>query len=55
MNVPSTTGPASFDKAELVYVLVVSGGHGYYEPALLLSGRGGSRLAPVIAAEWLGA
>ncbi|MDQ6918488.1 MAG: hypothetical protein M3Z98_03910 [Candidatus Dormibacteraeota bacterium] len=54
-NVPTATGAAGYDKAELVYVLAISGGHGYYEPALLLSGPGGSRLAPAIAAEWLGA
>jgi hypothetical protein len=54
VNVRQSTGAAAFDRAELVYVLVVSGGHGYYEPALLLTGPDGVRLAPVIAPGWLG-
>jgi hypothetical protein len=54
VNVRRATGGAAFDRAELVYVLVVSGSHGYYEPALLLTGPGGAKLAPVIAAGWLG-
>jgi len=54
VNVRQTTGTAAFDRAELVYVVVVSGGHGYYEPALLLTGPGGVKLAPVIAPGWLG-
>jgi hypothetical protein len=49
------TGAAPFDRAELVYVLVVSGGHGYYEPELLLTGPGAVVLAPMIAPRWLGA
>jgi hypothetical protein len=53
-NVPQGSGTATLDHAELVYVLVVSGGHGYYEPALLLTGAGESVLAPVIAPAWLG-
>jgi hypothetical protein len=55
VDVRQATGGAAFDRAELVYVVVVSGGHGYYEPALLLTGPGGVKLAPVIAAGWLGA
>jgi hypothetical protein len=47
-------GGATFDHAELVYVVVVSGGHGYYEPELLLTGPGEAALAPVIAPGWLG-
>lgn len=54
VNLRPAIGAAAFDRAELVYVLVVSGGHGYYEPALLLSGPGGNVLAPVIASGWLG-
>jgi hypothetical protein len=54
VNVRPATSAAAFDRAELVYVLVVSGGHGYYEPALLFTGPGGVKLAPVIAAGWLG-
>jgi hypothetical protein len=54
VNVRQTSGAAAFDRAELVYVLVVLGGHGYYEPALLLTGPGGVKLAPVIAPGWLG-
>lgn len=48
-------GAASFDRAELVYVLVVSGGHGYYEPELLLTGPNGVTLSPMLAPKWLGA
>jgi hypothetical protein len=55
VNVRQITAAAAFDRAELVYVLVVSGGHGYYEPALLLTGQSGVKLAPVIAPGWLGA
>jgi len=51
----SGPGSAAFDRAELVYVLVVSGGHGYYEPELLLTGPGGSTLVAVVAPAWLGA
>lgn len=47
------TGPNAFDAAQLVYVLVVAGGHGYYEPELLLTGRGGALLAPLVASAWL--
>jgi hypothetical protein len=54
-NVHQGTSGATFDRAELVYVLVVSGGHGYYEPELLLTGSAGVVLAPVIAPGWLGA
>jgi hypothetical protein len=54
-NVHQGTVGGSFDRAELVYVLVVSGGHGYYEPELLLTGPAGLVLAPVIAPGWLGA
>jgi hypothetical protein len=46
-------GPAALDRAQVVYVLVLSSGHGYYEPALLLSGPGGSILAPLIAPAWM--
>ena len=46
----STSG---LDHAELVYVLVVAGGHGYYEPELLLTGPGYPSLVPVIAPGWL--
>lgn len=46
-------GPSAFGSAQLVYVLVVAGGHGYYEPELLLTGRGGALLAPLVAAAWL--
>ena len=46
-------GPSAFGSAQLVYVLVVAGGHGYYEPELLLSGRGGVLLAPLVASAWL--
>ena len=46
-------GPSAFGNAQLVYVLVVAGGHGYYEPELLLSGRGGTLLAPLVAPAWL--
>ena len=53
-NVHKGTAGGTFDRAELVYVLVVSGGHGYYEPELLLTGPGGVLLAPVIAPGWLG-
>jgi hypothetical protein len=49
---PGATAGA-LDHAELVYVLVVSGGHGYYEPELLLTGQGEAVLAPVIAPRWL--
>ncbi|HEY8761919.1 MAG TPA: hypothetical protein VIP52_13525 [Candidatus Dormibacteraeota bacterium] len=48
------SGTAGLNRAELVYVLVVSGGHGYYEPELLLTGPGGAVLAPVVAEQWLG-
>jgi hypothetical protein len=48
-----TAGPTAFDSAELVYLLVVAGGHGYYEPELLLTGRGGALLAPLVAPAWL--
>ncbi len=54
-NIRPGSGIAALDKAELVYVLVVSGGHGYYEPELLLTGPGGTVLTPVVAQEWLGA
>jgi len=37
----------------LVYVLVISGGRGFYEPELLLTGAAGSQLQPVIAPQWL--
>lgn len=53
-NVRQAAGTPAFDRAELVYVLVVSRGHGYYEPALLLTGPSGAVLAPVIAPAWLG-
>ena len=46
-------GPSAFDAVQLVYVLVVGGGHGYYEPELLLTGRGGALLAPLVASAWL--
>ena len=46
-------GPNAFDSAQLVYVLVVAGGHGYYEPELFLTGRGGALLAPLVASAWL--
>ena len=46
-------GPNAIDSAQLVYVLVVAGGHGYYEPELLLTGRGGALLAPLVASAWL--
>jgi hypothetical protein len=49
------SGAAGFDRAELVYVLVLSAGHGYYEPELQLTGAGGTVLVPVIAATWLAA
>jgi hypothetical protein len=52
-NVRQVPGVATLNTAELVYVLVVSGGHGYYEPELLLSGPGGNVLAPVVAQGWL--
>lgn len=55
VNVHQGSGAAALDRAELVYVLVVSGGHGYYEPELLFTGPGGVVLAPVVAAGWLGA
>jgi hypothetical protein len=54
VNVRPGSTAGAFDHAELVYVLVVSGGHGYYEPALLLTGTGVAMLAPVIAPGWLG-
>jgi hypothetical protein len=49
------SGAAALDHAELVYVLVVAGGHGYYEPELHLTGPGSSVLAPVVAQAWLSA
>ena len=54
-DVRQAAGSAAFDRAELVYVLVASSGHGYYEPAILLTGSSGTMLAPVIAPGWLGA
>ena len=53
-NVRQAAGTPAFDRAELVYVVVVSRGHGYYEPALLLTGPSSAVLAPVIAPPWLG-
>ena len=44
---------AVLDKVQLVYVVVVSGGHGYYEPELLFSGSAGSLLGPLISPNWL--
>jgi hypothetical protein len=52
-NVHQVSVGADLDHAELVYVLVISGGHGYYEPELLLTGAGRSVLAPVVAQAWL--
>ena len=52
-GVRTTAGPAAFNRAQIVYLLVISGGHGYYEPALLLVGPGGSILAPVVAQAWV--
>jgi hypothetical protein len=52
-NVRQVSAGADLDHAELVYVLVISGGHGYYEPELLLTGAGRSVLAPVVAQAWL--
>jgi hypothetical protein len=51
---PAGGGAPAFDRARVVYVLVISGGHGYYEPELLLTGPGGTAFAPVIAQTWLG-
>jgi hypothetical protein len=47
------SGPADFNRAQLVYLLVLAGGHGYYEPALLLTGPGVSVLAALVAPEWV--
>ena len=52
-GVRTTAGPAAFNRAQVVYLLVISGGRGYYEPALLLVGPGGSILAPVVAPAWV--
>jgi hypothetical protein len=52
-NLRQVSGAADLDHAELVYVLVVSGDHGYYEPELLLTGPGRTILAPVVAQGWL--
>jgi hypothetical protein len=54
-HVRKGSGAAALDHAEVVYVLVVAGGHGYYEPELLLTGPGLSVLAPVVAQAWLSA
>jgi hypothetical protein len=50
----AAAGGRAYNQAALVYVLVVSGGHGYYEPELLLTGSAGAELLPVIAPQWLG-
>ena len=41
------------DHAQLVYVVVVSGGHGYYEPEMLFTGAAGTVLAPLVSTNWL--
>jgi hypothetical protein len=41
------------DHAQLVYVVVVSGGHGYYEPEMLFTGGAGMVLAPLVSTNWL--
>jgi hypothetical protein len=45
---PAPAGERRFDSAQLVYLLVVSKGHGYYEPELLLSGPGGKVLVSLV-------
>ncbi|GAC1656258.1 MAG: hypothetical protein NVS9B1_11190 [Candidatus Dormibacteraceae bacterium] len=44
----AATGSARFDHAELVYVLVFAGGHGYYEPAVLFTGAALKVIVPAI-------
>jgi hypothetical protein len=39
--------------SRLVYVLVVAGGHGYYEPEVRASGPAGYQFEPVIAPQYL--
>jgi len=46
---PVQAPPRTAPGGRLVYALVVSGGHGYYEPELLQEGG----LRPVIAPQWL--
>jgi hypothetical protein len=46
---PTRAPSSAAQRGRLVYVLVASGGHGYYEPELLVDGA----LQPVIAPQWL--
>ena len=52
-QLPATGSGLLLDKAQVVYVVVVGAAQGYYEPALLLTGSGGTVLVPLISANWL--
>jgi hypothetical protein len=50
---PAGSPQPVLDHAQVVYVVVVSGAHGYYEPEMLLTGPAGTVLAPIVSASWL--
>ncbi|HVD00316.1 MAG TPA: hypothetical protein VNG93_04110 [Candidatus Dormibacteraeota bacterium] len=50
---PTRSLSAASPDARLVYTVVVSGGHGYYEPESLAAASPGAGLQPVIAPQWL--
>ena len=49
----AATGESQGQAVRLVYVLVVAGGHGYYEPELLVFSSAGFEFQPVIAPQYL--
>jgi hypothetical protein len=52
-RLPSAGVAPGLDHARVVYLLLIRGGYGYYEPELLLTGPAGTVFAPLIAANWL--